>query len=434
MKLCPLDPWLSKICSDHTGVRNFTSEFSGTADPEVVRRFQLQALRRVFSSAYRESAFYKKHLSSLPEDRLEQIKAGEWPPDLAAINEAPFTWAADISLNWRKFLCVGLDDVARMVSLQTSGTTGTPKRLAFSRDDLERTRDFFAVGISVLARQGDTVLILLPGADRPEGVTSLLIDALERIGAKGVAGDSRAVPGVFLAELERHRPQCVVAAPSQLRRLLGENIENAMPQGHTAAQLSGESQSIFDMVTCAAARNIRAVLVSSEPLAPELGERLRDNWQCLVIDHYGLTESGYGGGVECLAHSGYHLRETDLYFEVVDPVSGQVLPDGEPGEVVFTTLTREAMPLLRYRTGDFAAILPGPCACGSRMRRLGSIQGRIERGYQPGAACNPVDNPLDDPAPGPRFQIFENTARRKSVKIVRPEKGSCYARTVASDL
>ena len=83
--------------------------------------------------------------------------------------------------------------------------------------------------------------------------------------------------------------------------------------------------------------------------------------------------------MECRARNGYHLREADLFFEVVDPVSGSPVPDGTPGEVVFTTLTRRAMPLIRYRTGDVAAMLPGPCACGSPLRRLSRIAGRLRR-------------------------------------------------------
>ena len=237
-----------------------------------------------------------------------------------------------------------------MVTLSTSGTTGEPKRLAFASADLERTLDFFAHGISVLVRPGDTVLILLPGAERPDGVTDLLIRALPRIGARGIAGNPAAEQACFRRELELHRPDCLVAAPGQLRRLLG---------AHPASP------------------GIRAILSSAEPLPLDLEEALVHCWHCEVFDHYGLTETGYGGGVECPGKQGYHLRESDLFFEVVDPVSGEPVPDGTPGEVVFTTLTRQAMPLIRYRTGDMAAMLPGPCVCGSPLRRLSRIRGRF---------------------------------------------------------
>jgi phenylacetate-coenzyme A ligase PaaK-like adenylate-forming protein len=75
--------------------------------------------------------------------------------------------------------------------------------------------------------------------------------------------------------------------------------------------------------------------------------------------------------------TGYHLREADLYFEIVDPVEGRPIPDGETGEVVFTTLTRSGMPLIRYRTGDLARFLPGPCRCGTVLRRLSHVRGRL---------------------------------------------------------
>ncbi len=85
---------------------------------------------------------------------------------------------------------------------------------------------------------------------------------------------------------------------------------------------------------------------------------------------------GYGGGVSCAAHAGYHLREADLLFEIVDPGSGQPVADGQMGEVVFTTLTRRTMPLIRYRTGNLASWITTPCPCGSVLRRLGWVQGR----------------------------------------------------------
>lgn len=77
-----------------------------------------------------------------------------------------------------------------------------------------------------------------------------------------------------------------------------------------------------------------------------------------------MTEMGYGGGVECQALNGYHLREDDLYFEIVDPCSGKAVADGVTGEIVFTTFNRQAMPLIRYRTGDIGAFSVDACQCG----------------------------------------------------------------------
>jgi phenylacetate-CoA ligase len=95
-----------------------------------------------------------------------------------------------------------------------------------------------------------------------------------------------------------------------------------------------------------------------------------------VFNHYGMTEMGLGGGLECEAFCGYHVREADLYIEIIDPSSGRPVLDGQAGEVVFTTLTRSAMPLIRYRTGDMSRIIPGLCACNTVLKRLERIKSR----------------------------------------------------------
>jgi phenylacetate-coenzyme A ligase PaaK-like adenylate-forming protein len=100
------------------------------------------------------------------------------------------------------------------------------------------------------------------------------------------------------------------------------------------------------------------------------------SWGCTVYNHYGMTEMGLGGGVECQARRGYHMREADLYVEIIDPINGKTVPEGEYGEVVFTTLTRRGMPLIRYRTGDISRFVQGDCPCGTILRTLEKVRGR----------------------------------------------------------
>ena len=85
---------------------------------------------------------------------------------------------------------------------------------------------------------------------------------------------------------------------------------------------------------------------------------------------------GLGAAVDCRALAGYHIREADLFFEIIDPDNGSPLPDGETGEVFFSTLTRKGMPLVRYRTGDLSRFLPEPCPCGTILKRLEWVRGR----------------------------------------------------------
>ena len=376
---CPLDPWLARQCGARTAEEL----------PAKLAAAQTTLLRSTLRQAMR-GAFYAARLAGCNLDMAS----------VDALTELPFTTAEDLR-NWGDFLCVSQGDVQRMVTLRTSGTTGQPKRLAFTDADLARTREFFAVGMSQIVGAGQCLAVLLPGAERPDGVADLLRQALGAAGVEVVAPppEAHALPpqdgdfgpehicdpghvqdhaqgdgqgqgweynnesslcgspqrGKALAQwLEQARPHCLVAAPAQLALML-THFPQPGPEG------------------------LKGILASAEPLDAELGQTLRRAWQCEVLDHYGLTETAYGGAVECLAHGGFHVRELDVLVEIVDISGNRVLPPGEEGEVVITTLQREAMPLVRYRTGDVACLLPGPCACGSPLRRLGPVRGRIER-------------------------------------------------------
>ena len=342
---CPLDIWLARqggACS------------AGEL-PAKLAAAQVTLLRSTLRQAMR-GAFYARHLR---ECNLDITSVDD-------LERLPFTTAEDLR-NWGDFLCVSQGDVQRMVTLHTSGTTGQPKRLAFTDADLARTRDFFAVGMSQLVGAGQRLAVLLPGAERPDGVADLLRQALGAAGVDVLAPPpevhaapsadtgSCAEPGKALGQwLEQAKPHCLVAAPAQLALLL-KHFPDRGPEG------------------------LAGILTSAEPLDDAFGLALRRAWQCEILDHYGLTETAYGCAVECPAHQGFHVRELDVLIEIVDISGRKVLAPGEEGEVVITTLQRQAMPLVRYRTGDVACLLPAPCACGSPLRRLGPVRGRIER-------------------------------------------------------
>jgi phenylacetate-coenzyme A ligase PaaK-like adenylate-forming protein len=124
------------------------------------------------------------------------------------------------------------------------------------------------------------------------------------------------------------------------------------------------------------ALRLKSVLLSTDHVPVAVTRAVEDAWDCRVFGHYAMTEMGLGGGVECEARRGYHLREADLLVEVVHPRTGEPVADGDEGEVVFTTLTRAGMPLVRYRTGDLSRFLPGPCPCGTSLRTLERITRR----------------------------------------------------------
>jgi phenylacetate-coenzyme A ligase PaaK-like adenylate-forming protein len=260
----------------------------------------------------------------------------------------PFTFPADIAANPGDFLRVSRREVERVVTLRTSGTSGKPKRLFFSAEDLELTVDFFHHGMNTLAGARDTVMICFP-CDPPDGLGDLLARGLSRIPCACVrSGEITDCRDALLA-LTQNRVTCIVGPPKPVLELARRSA------------LSG------------AGIQLSTALLSSDYVPPAARELVRSAWGAELYEHYGMTETGYGGAVECALHDGYHIREADLLFEVVEPLSGQPLPPGEYGELTVTTLTRRAMPLLRYRTGDLSRLLPEPCRCGSPLLRLAKI-------------------------------------------------------------
>ena len=312
---------------------------------EGLRGWQLERLRSTMAWARGRSPFYRWRFRGLPAEPLRVLD------DLTGL---PFTTAADLRREHRGMLCTSQGEVARIVTLRTSGTTADPKRLYFSQDDLELTLDFFHQGMSTLTGPGRTVLILLPGST-PDSVGDLLARALGRLGARGVAHGPVSDPARTLEILAREGASCLVGIPTQVLALARHPRGAALPPGQ-----------------------VRSVLLTTDYVPRAIRRALEGAWGCQIFAHYGMTELGLGGAVECAAHDGCHLRAADLYCEVVDPADGRVLPPGRAGELVFTTLTRRAMPLIRYRSGDLGRLREEPCACGSLVPRLDGLRGRVE--------------------------------------------------------
>lgn len=328
-----LDDWLAKR---HGLPRDF--------DRAALEALQFARLTDAIEHARAHSPFYRtRH---------------DWPTGVlrsrADLARLPFTTPADLARADPPLAAVSQSAIARFVTLPTSGTSGPAKRVCFSAEDREATLDFFHHGMALFTRPGDVVAIAFP-ADRPGGVGDGLAAALRRLGATPAIVPADASAADLAAFLRASGATVAAGPPTRL--------------------LAAARTSLHDG---GAAIRLRAVLVSSDHAAASLRRGLADAWGCAVHDHWGMTETGYGGAVECAAHAGLHLREADLLVEVVDPVRGVTLPFGESGEVVITTLGRRALPLLRYRTGDRGRLLDAPCACGSRLLRLDRLDGRLD--------------------------------------------------------
>jgi 7,8-dihydro-6-hydroxymethylpterin dimethyltransferase len=305
---------------------------------KALEQRQMAALRHTLQHAAAGSAFYRQRLANIDIHSLQS------PSDLATL---PLMRSSDIVKNGLRLLAVSQSRIARIVTMQTSGSTGPAKRLWFTAADLAGTLEFFLAGMHSLVDTRDRVLILLPFS-LADSVGDLLHRALRDGGIE--ASGHWPPDGQTMEIIGRDRPTCLVGLPQHLLAL---------------AEAIGPGL-------------VQSMLLCSDYAAPALRRRIEAACGCQTFLHYGATETGLGGAVECTIHSGCHLRESDLLVEIVDPHSGRPLADGVLGEIVVTTLGREAMPLIRYRTGDSARLARSTCRCGGITARLMDIRGRLD--------------------------------------------------------
>jgi phenylacetate-CoA ligase len=322
--------------------------------PEKITRsdfedFQLFQLQNTLHYVYNKSSFYRELFST------KGIKPGE-VRSLADLARLPLTAPEELAEKPLGFLCVPLGEVTRVITFTSSGTTGPQKRIFFSEKDIEIMTDFMGAGMSVVATSNDVVQIMLPRGP-VLGQSDLLARGVKKMGATPVITGTEPTPEEQIQAIERHGSTVVFCETLRFNR-----ITVAAKNNHDLTKLG-----------------VKALFLTSNYLSDSMRANLQSAWNCEIFTHYGLTEMGLGVAVECPAHNGYHFDEADLLAEIVDPETGEVLPDGEEGELVFTTLAREAMPLIRYRTHDISRLSTKPCECGiTTLKKLDRTTRRLE--------------------------------------------------------
>ena len=302
-----------------------------------LRGWLLERLRTLVDHARHGSPFYGRHLAGVRGAELNSLE------DFARL---PMITPEHLRANPDALLSVSRDEIERVVTLSSSGTTGEPKRIFHTTDDLAATVDFFGWGMANMVEPGGTALVLLPGA-RPGGVGQLLDEALSRHGSRAVALGELTDAGAAVDRCLAEDASCVVGSPAHVNLLSHAWEARGLPKGA-----------------------IRSALLCWDVIPDAVRSSVAERLGCRVFRHWGMIETGLGGAVECAPGSGMHLRETDVYVEIVDPRTGALMPDGEFGDMVVTTPLKLGMPLIRYRTGDVGRILAGECPCGSPLRRL----------------------------------------------------------------
>lgn len=282
----------------------------------------------------------------------------------AVLDVLPCTFPAALAEAPERFLAVGQSEVEGVISLPTSGSSGPGKRIFCADTDLAATMEFFFHGMRGVfpCGQAQRAALLMSG-ERPGSVGHLFLEAMRRLGAGcrvfGLPHDSDAAMRALLD----YEPTCLVGLPGHIF---------ALARHADAAAL---------------ARCVERALFSGSGVSLALVRAVEEGLGCEVFQHYGLTEGGLAGAVECAAHTGCHSKELDWFLEIVDADGRRIATpglDGEDeggawsahGEIVMTTLNRRAMPLIRYRTGDAGRLSALPCACGSSLLRL-EVTGRI---------------------------------------------------------
>ena len=310
--------------------------------PSVTREsldlLQLEKLNAVLKREKVRGGFYKdlpEHLDSLAE-----------------LQTLPFTTDEDLARNAPGLLLCSQAEIRRILSDATSGTTGAAKRVFYTEGDLAGTVELFMAGLGELIFLGSVTMICFPFSG-PNGLGELIAEAVTGLGAKALKLGAGLTYGEYAAVMEREQPDSFVGMPVQLLSLLRVCGRGSLRR----ALVSGDA--------CPS-----AVIRACEDL---LGSRL--------FPHYGSREMALGGAICCPAHEGMHLRENHVIAEIVDN-AGSPLPRGEVGELVITTIGMEAMPLIRYRTGDYTRVLPGPCPCGSEVLRLDTVRRREVSGLE----------------------------------------------------
>lgn len=301
--------------------------------PELTRKglenLQLRRLNQTLSRAKRRGGIYAQY-----PDHIESLQ------DLQAL---PFTTAQMLSAGAGNFLLCSQSQVSRVISGSTSGTSGPAKRVFYTQNDLEHTVGFFAAGIGEMLRPGERCFIAFPFSG-PFGLGDLIAQAVERL--KGIpirAGFGQSWER--LCRLVRQsQPQTYIGFPTALLGL---------------ARVYG------------ADFPIQRALVSADACPAGVMLALDEILESKLYPHYGSRECGLGGAITCPAFQGMHLRENHIIGEIVD-ADGIAVPEGGYGELVITTIGLEAMPLIRYRTGDYTRFLP-PCPCGSVTRRIDTV-------------------------------------------------------------
>jgi len=319
----------------------------------------LLKLKKIVRYSYDNSPFYHDLF------KTNNIKPGDIK-NFKDLSKIPLTSSNDL-FDYKRFFTVPETDFLKIFS--SSGTTGPAKRIFFTKKDLENQILNMATGMSMLYNitKKDVLRITYDhgyGVD-DWGVRYCLERAVETIGAMPIITSTRLPAEKELELLKKYNVSIIMGTPSYINSLT-----------HDLEQLIDPRK-----------LKIKKILLGTEPLPSKLREKLEKKWGADIYEGYGLTELCTSVAGECREKNGMHISAGDFYTEIIDPKTGELVEDGELGELVFTTLEREGMPLIRYRTHDLGFFIVDKCPCGLPFKRI-KIKGRTDKMITIGSGDN----------------------------------------------
>jgi phenylacetate-CoA ligase len=318
-----------------------------TMDRAGIEAVQLDRLQKIVAHAYERVPFYRKKMDDRGV-RPEHIKA------LRDIELLDFTVKNDLRDNYPYGLfAVPMDDVVRLHA--SSGTTGRPIVAGYTAQDLSNWTEC----VARLATAG--------GVTRRD-IAQISFGYGLFTGAFGLHQGLEKI-GVTIVPISSGNTERQIT----LMRDFGSTVLIATPSYAMYLAETAEKMGVMGEI------KLRVGLFGAEASTKAMRQELERRWGILATENYGLTEIvGPGVSGECAEKCGMHINEDFFLCEVIDPDTGRALPPGEPGEMVITTLTKWAMPILRYRTRDITRLLPEKCACGRTMMRMEQCKGRTD--------------------------------------------------------
>lgn len=327
----------------------FYQEEIETISREKLDEIQLERLKNTVKRVYENVPFYQEKFNDL----------GIIPDDIQSLSDLrklPFTQKMDLRANYPfGLIAVSMKDVVRIHS--SSGTSGKPTTVAYTKNDINHWAEIMARCIAACGGEQGKILHNAYGYGLFTGGLGIHFGS-EKLGMATVPVSTGNTERQVML-IEDYKPSVITATPSYLLNIIDTMEKMGINPQNTSLQYG---------------------ILGAESWSEEVRTHIEERLNIKAMDIYGLSEvMGPGVGIECKeAQYGLHIAEDHFIVEVIDPETLEPVPDGEEGELVFTSITKEAMPVIRYRTGDIASLITEPCKCGRTHKRISRIKGRVD--------------------------------------------------------